>query len=301
MLRQPFQKGTQGFDWYYFLSPDEAEIRELAQRFQLNDLYIQDILQAEHLPKVEPVGDGNDTFIIIRVLDPELQGRDFTSIPDFTRKLTLFLRENTLISVQRASFDWLDAFIQKPKNPPGNVSQLVCLLLKQGFRSFEPLLTSLSSDLDFFEQKLFENHRFPPFAKSLYNLRRKSTLIKRLFSLSGELVEFLEEKEKDEPLARDAVDMFQRLSTQVDDIHERAAALINMNLSINSQRSNEVMRFLTIYSAFFMPLTFLVGVYGMNFSMMPELSWRWGYYACWGLMLGLAGFHFWWFRRKRWL
>jgi magnesium transporter len=61
------------------------------------------------------------------------------------------------------------------------------------------------------------------------------------------------------------------------------------------------MRFLTLYSAFFMPLTFLVGIYGMNFRWMPELDWTWGYLACWVLMLGIAGFHWWWFRRKKWL
>ena len=61
------------------------------------------------------------------------------------------------------------------------------------------------------------------------------------------------------------------------------------------------MRFLTIYSAFFMPLTFIVGVYGMNFSNMPEIVWEWGYVVCWVLMLILSVIHFIWFRNKKWL
>jgi magnesium transporter len=298
-----FPLGKRSFEWINFQEPNETELEKLAQDLKILPIYIQDIMQAEHLPKVEPIGEEGCFFLIARVLDPALKNKEFNSIQEATRKLAIFYQPDQVISIQRSPFPWLDEMIGKAGSLPSDLNsfQLVCKLLKQTFRSYEPLLFKLVSDLDFFEGKLFENERFPPFAKSLYAIRRKASILKRLFTVSSPLMEFLQSLSNSEPLAQDAMDMFNRIVTLVEDVNERASNLINLNLSISSQRSNEVMRFLTIYSAFFMPLTFLVGVYGMNFRIMPELDWAWGYGFCWALMLGMAGFHFWWFRRKNWL
>lgn len=301
MKTQIFFKETHGFDWINFLEPSEEELNQLSMDFQILPLYIQDILQAEHLPKVETNEEENATFIIARVLDPKLEGKEFKNIPEMTRKLAIFIKDNQIVTIQRTRLEWMEGFIQKQKAATKSSFILICSLLKATFRSFEPLISRLNSDLDFFEQKLFENERFPPFAKSLYSLRRKASLLKRLFELSNDLTDYIQDNGQSEPVAQDAFDMFNRISTQLEDLNERSSGLINMNLAISSQRSNEVMRFLTIYSAFFMPLTFLVGIYGMNFEFMPELNWKWGYIGCWILMLFLAGFHYWWFRKKRWL
>ncbi len=291
------------FEWIHYSEPTEAELFSLSEDLGLSQLYIQDVLQAEHLPKVEPIGNENCYFLIARTLDPSLGKREFNGIPEVTRKVAIFLEPSRLVTIQRASSPWLTDLITKAPGFPQNLSafQVVTKILKETFRSFEPLLLDLGSDLEFFEGKLFENERFPPFAKGLYAIRRKASVLKRLFLVSVPLVEFIEEYGPPDPVAQDALDMYKRIHTLVEEINERAAGLINLNLSISSQRSNEVMRFLTLYSAFFMPLTFLVGIYGMNFRWMPELDWTWGYLACWVLMLGIAGFHWWWFRRKKWL
>jgi magnesium transporter len=138
-------------------------------------------------------------------------------------------------------------------------------------------------------------------ARSLYGLRRKSSILKQLFTVSDPLAEFLATEVPGDPIAQDALDMYQRIKTLADDLNERVTGLINLNLAIAGQRNNDVMRFLTVYSAFFMPLTFLVGVYGMNFKFMPELDKPWAYTLIWIVMLCITGLHFWWFRRKRWL
>ena len=298
-----FSKEERSFEWLNFFQPDDKELKTLAENLDILPIYIQDILQSEHLPKVEQVGDSNCFFIIARVLDPEMEKKDFNLIHEATRKLAIFLKDDQVISIERGTFKWLEDMtaLGKSDQSYGSAFQLVCKLLKQSFRSFEPLILKLGSDLDFFEGKMFENERFPPFAKSLYSIRRKAGLLKRLFSVSLPLVDFLNGRNVGDPIAQDAIDMFKRIETKIEDVNERAVGLINLNLSISSQRSNEVMRFLTIYSAFFMPLTFLVGIYGMNFKFMPELQWKTGYLICWGLMIVIAGFHFIWFRRKKWL
>ena len=275
----------------------------MAENLNISQMYIQDILQSEHLPKVEQVGNENCYFLIARVLDQDLGGKDFKLMHEATRKLAIFFKEDQVITIERGTFNWLEEMTSKAggDNSYSSAFQLVCRLLKQSFRSFEPLILRLGSDLDFYEGKLFDNEKFPPFAKSLYAVRRKAAILKRLFTVSTVLLDFLEDHAKSDPIAQDAIDMYRRIETMIEDVNERSVSLINLNLSVSSQRSNEVMRFLTIYSAFFMPLTFLVGVYGMNFQFMPEINWRWGYAFCWFLMIGMAGFHFWWFRRKNWL
>jgi magnesium transporter len=88
--------------------------------------------------------------------------------------------------------------------------------------------------------------------------------------------------------------MFDALS---DNIHQ----LLNIYFSASSQRTNETMRILTIFSVFFMPLTFIVGIYGMNFEFMPELGWKMGYPGVMGLMAVVTLLIYIWFKRKRWL
>jgi magnesium transporter len=87
----------------------------------------------------------------------------------------------------------------------------------------------------------------------------------------------------------------------VETFRDIIAGMLDLYLSSISNRMNEVMKLLTIIATIFIPLTFIAGVYGMNFEYMPELRWRWSYFVLWGLMLGLAGGMFFFFRRKKWL
>ena len=86
---------------------------------------------------------------------------------------------------------------------------------------------------------------------------------------------------------------------QLDEVLEDAQSILNTHISLTAQKNNDVMKVLTVFSAFFLPLTFIVGVYGMNFSYMPELNWPWGYYATWGVMIGISVVIFLWFKRKK--
>ena len=297
-----FNNGERSFEWINFFQPSGEELRLLAENLNILPIYIQDVLQTEHLPKVEQIGSGNCYFLIARVLDPDLGGKNFKKQHEATRKLAIFFKDNQVITIERGTFNWMEEMTSKAKTDLSysNSFQLVCKLLKQTFKSYDPLILRLGADLDFYESKLFDTEKFPPFARSLYNIRRKAAILKRLFTVSITLKDFLSDYANADPVAQDAIDMFKRIENKIEDLNERSVSLINLNLSVASQRNNEVMRFLTIYSAFFMPLTFFVGIYGMNFDYMPELNWRWGYGFCWVIMIGLAGFHFWWFKKKNW-
>ena len=103
------------------------------------------------------------------------------------------------------------------------------------------------------------------------------------------------------PFIRDLQDHTTIVIETVESYMEMISNLIELYLSIGNNRLNEVMKILTIISTIFIPLTFLAGVYGMNFRYMPELEWRWGYFAVLLLMFLAAGVMVWFFRRKKWL
>ena len=84
-----------------------------------------------------------------------------------------------------------------------------------------------------------------------------------------------------------------------DEVLEDANNLLNSFHSVNAQKNNDVMKLLTVFSAFFLPLTFIAGIYGMNFEIMPELKWRMSYFATLGLMLLISVIIFLWFKRKK--
>jgi magnesium transporter len=97
------------------------------------------------------------------------------------------------------------------------------------------------------------------------------------------------------------LDNFIQIETGYDQINEQINNLLSLYLSISAQRTNEVIRVLTIFSVFFMPLTFIVGIYGMNFKVMPEIDWQYGYAYAIVLMVAITIAIYFWFKRKGWL
>ena len=108
-------------------------------------------------------------------------------------------------------------------------------------------------------------------------------------------------KNNDTGALQDTRDLHLKLLNIYDQIHEDVSNLVNFYLSISAQKTNEVIKVLTILSVFFMPLTFIAGIYGMNFEYMPELKVRWGYPILLIIMILLSGLIYLWFKKKKWL
>jgi magnesium transporter len=128
-------------------------------------------------------------------------------------------------------------------------------------------------------------------------------LLKRIILLLREpLMQFkIHSGNKHSRLMQDISDRQLELEIQYEQMQDELTQLLNLYISLSSQRTNDVMRILTIFSVFFLPLTFIVGVYGMNFDFMPELEWEYGYIGVWVLMLIVTLSVFIWFRKRRWL
>src|SRR3546814_7630519 len=116
--------------------------------------------------------------------------------------------------------------------------------------------------------------------------------------LSYEIIDNIDSTGESDVYTRDLRDLYIRTQTLFDNLSENTAQLLSVYFPIASQRTNEIMRVLTVFSVFFMPLTFIAGIYGMNFKFMPELTWLYGYPAVLLVMVGISTGIYFWFKRK---
>ena len=137
--------------------------------------------------------------------------------------------------------------------------------------------------------------------EDLYLIKRRISVRSKLLTLTGEVIQSIKVKSKDAIMHQDLKELRIKLMMLNDQTHENVTNLLNIYLSLSAQKTNEVMKVLTIFSVFFMPLTFIVGVYGMNFDFMPELRYKWSYPILLASMLLFSAIIYWWFKRRKWL
>ena len=167
--------------------------------------------------------------------------------------------------------------------------------------SYDKPAINLSNEVDIYEAKIFLKTLTPVMMEELYFIKRKAAISNKLLMLTGEVINSIRTSNSDLVALQDAKDLHVKLITIYDQIHDDVTNLLNIYLSLSAQKTNDVMKVLTIFSVFFMPLTFIVGIYGMNFDFMPELRVKWAYPAVLISMAIISLLIFWWFKRKKWL
>lgn len=288
------------FEWLDVYGPSEEELRQLADQYNLPEAAVIDCLQPEHLPKYELFDDYS--FIIVRFYDNECKPNG-DDIRQLTRKIAIFYNTEIIITIHRSKAELIenvanryckDVNMKRPFN-------LACKIVKRTFESFEEPVRQLNVSIDGYEERIFLKKRIPDLLRSMYDLKRKNQVFRRVSFVSKLVVDNMHVSHRKNSYYEDMRDYHLKLELAIDQIHEELNSLVNLYLSISSQRTNEVMRILTVFSAFFLPLTFIVGVYGMNFEYMPELAMPNGYPAVMVFMVLVVGFIWQWFKRKHWL
>ncbi|HEY1112259.1 MAG TPA: CorA family divalent cation transporter, partial [Chitinophagaceae bacterium] len=137
--------------------------------------------------------------------------------------------------------------------------------------------------------------------EALYFVKRQASIAHKTLMLMQEPINHVRTSPDTEAALQDVKDQHLKMLTLYGQAVEDVNNLMNMYMSFSAQRTNDVMKVLTMFSAFFLPLSFIVGIYGMNFEHMPELSRRWGYPAVLFFMLVVIVVIYSWFRRKKWL
>lgn len=287
-----------GFDWIDLTDPTAEELTAIAERYNLHPQQIEDCLQPGHLPKYEQTNDY--LFIIFRIhVDNELSEAD--NVRELTNKVAIFCSDSFLITIHRQEHGIIHNLAKQMHTKPcGESRELLNLLLFACLATYEKPLDKLSRSVDYFEEIVFLRPKKAPLLKGLYYVRRKTELIKRILILSFEIIDAID-SEQGNVNTRDLRDQYVKLRHMFDALDENIHQLLSIYFSASSQRTNETMRVLTIFSVFFMPLTFIVGVYGMNFHYMPELTWKLGYPGVMILMALVTLLIYLWFRKKNWL
>jgi len=282
-------------------------LTDLAHTFTLHPLLLEDVVNVPHRPKLDFYPD--HLLIVMQMVHPKSTGSGVAG-----EQVSFVLGQGFLITFQEdPRWDSFEPVRDRIRRSAGIIRHqgadyLAYALIDTIVDSFFPLLEDIGDQLEDLEDEVVINPSRSTVAK-IYRLRRGLTKLRRHIWPQRSVINSLIRDGGDlvSPEVRvylqDCYDHLVQAVDIVETYREMAASLMDVYLSSVSNRMNEVMKLLTVVSSIFIPLTFIAGVYGMNFTHMPELQWTWGYAACLGTMATMAialGLLFWrqgWFDR----
>jgi len=277
-------------------------VNHLRQEFKFHTLAAEDVLRVPQRPKLETYD--RHLFIVARMLrlqEPVL----------ITEQVSFFLFENTLLTFQEHAGDVWDPIRQRLQKSGSrlrtlDVSYLLYALLDAVVDHCFPILENYGDQLVDLEEEIAANPT-PLAQRRLHGLKRELATLRRVIWPLREVLNALcrEDTEGIAPgvktYLRDVADHTIQVMDIVDSCREMAASLNDLYMSAVSNRMNEVMKVLTIMASFFIPITFVAGVYGMNFEPFPGLHWKYGYAVFWVICLAITFSLAVFFVRKGWI
>ncbi len=306
MLRCIYESPAPSFRWLDLVEPTRADLDAIARDYGLASTAVQDCLDPEHLPKFERFE--TTSFAIFRAADERAEPTADT-IQAFTRKVAVFWGGEFLITIHRKEQPYLTAVIERwqsravrQEDPRTCLAELLADIANAVVLSYEPPLVDAETRVDAFESQLLGDHDVGVLLRDMYLIKRRVTLAKRLLWRTISIATRLPGAgDRTGPLMQDLRENAESMHFYADELLEDITNLLNMQLALASHRTNEVVQVLTIFSAFFLPLTFIVGIYGMNFERMPEISHPLGYPVVWIVMVAVSAAIWSWFRRRGWM
>jgi len=301
MIKTFADKSSHPFEWLDVTNPSMDELREIARKYNLHESSVNDCLQPDHLPKYEIVGNEGDIFIILR-----LHSSDLTSQADTVRELTdqisIFVKEERIITIHKNEWTQADKIKEEYMSSEDckSAHHILNEIIKTGLATYDDHASRLNREIEFFETNMFLKNRKKSLLEDMYYLKRKVDVTRRILILTFEIVDKID-NQPGNTYTRDTRDLYVKLHSIYDSLFENTNQLLSIYFSLSSQRTNEIIRVLTIFSVFFMPLTFIVGIYGMNFEFMPELKLKYGYPGVMILMGVITGCIYYWFKKREWL
>jgi magnesium transporter len=280
------------FVWIDFCQPEADSLDAIASEYQLDYFQIKDSLEQGHLPKFEKLPTYN--FLILRAFTSPIDQRA-TTINEISNKIAFFYNGSKLITIHRSPFP----FLETPPKKNGHPEDILLYIIHKMVETYQEPLNELDEKIIDIEKTIFLADYSKVSLEDLYFLKAKTRITKKLLQIFQHVIQQLEVSEPSKTALQDIKDKLLSLILSYDEVLENANNLLNTYLSVNAQKSNDVMKLLTIFSAFFLPLTFVAGIYGMNFEHMPELQWPSGYFLTLGVMLLIAVIIYVWFKRKR--
>jgi magnesium transporter len=285
-------KTYRNFEWIDLEKPVQEELKTLTLPFHIDYNLLEDILEHGHLPKLEKVNEY--TFIILRAYSANFTD-NVTTVGELTNKIAFFINNDRLITIHRAEFDFL-------KNRPDDCidsESLMLNIINEMLLTFNEPLQIQSEKMDEFEKEIFLKNGNTFSIESVYFHKTKARISKKVLQLTQNVLNQISVKPESNSDLQDLKETTLNYLLNYDEVLEDANTILNTYLSVTAKKSNDVMKLLTIFSAFFLPLTFIVGIYGMNFEKMPELKWEYGYFITLGILLIISVTIYIWFKRRK--
>ena len=286
------EKKFESFKWIDIENPNKNELGKITSQYHLNYYLIKDSLERGHLPKYEKTY--KIDFFIFRAYTSNVS-LNIDEVGEMSNKIAFFILEDTLLTIHRTHFNFLNIHEEKHIK----VQELFLRIVGSMVETFSKPTQDLSSKISQIEKTIFLNDYRKILLEELYFIKSQSRILKKVLHITQNVVEQVSEKFNQFHQYQDIKDQLLNLLTINEESVENSNQLMTTYLSISDQKNNEVVRLLTIFSAFFLPLTFIAGVYGMNFDLIPELRWKYGYLFSLILMLLVVILIYLWFRRKK--
>ena len=268
------------------------DLEKISKEHGLNYYLIKDSLEKGHLPKYEKTYKVD--FYIFRAYTSDIK-LHIDEVGEMSNKIAFFLFENKLITIHRAHFNFLRIHEEKHIK----LNELFLRIVKMMLETFQKPTMELSQQISEIERTIFLRDHRKVLIEELYYIKSQSRILKKVLHITQSVIDHASPSLSTSSQYQDIKDELLNLITYNDESVENSTQLMATYLSISDQKNNEVVRLLTIFSAFFLPLTFIVGLYGMNFEIMPEIKWKFGYLYSVILMIIVVIVIYLWFRRKR--
>lgn len=286
--------------WYWIdiENPSEDQEKALVDIFGFHKLAIEDSLQIHHRPKLDYYD--NYAFFIFNALNNETL---------LSENVGIFISERFIVSVHRENCNEIDEAWDKFIYSEGKLNKgpvyIKYLILDKIVDELFPAIQEIEDKLNSIDNNEHKKsvHEIIDEIFSIRNdlikLRRLVTSMRDLLyrMLNSQRLSWIREQKI---YFGDIYDHLLKLSDMIEESREITADIRDNYISTNSNKMNINMMVLTVISTIFIPLTFIVGVYGMNFENMPELKWKYGYFMIWIIMVIIGVFMFLWFKRKGW-
>ena len=283
---------------------DIETLEKLGDCFGLHPLTLEDILNTDQRPKIEDYGEY--IFIVLKMLYTDNKAGVILA-----EQVSLILGQNFVISFQEQEGDIFNPVRERIRNGKGRIRKmgadyLVYSLLDSIVDNYFIILEKLGEKIEFLEEKLIINP-VPETINMIHKLKREMIFLRRSVWPLREVIGSIERgessliKDSTRIYLRDVYDHTIQVIDTIETFRDILSGMLDIYLSSVSNRMNAVMKVLTIIATIFMPLTFIAGIYGMNFKYMPELEWRLGYPVILLFMVSIGVLMLVSFRKKKWL
>ncbi len=279
-------------------------IEAIGKHFGLHPLVLEDIVNTGQRPKMEDFGDY--IFVVLKMIYYDEKEDEIK-----TKQVSLIISKNFVISFQERKGDVFNPIRERIGGSKGRIRKmgadyLAYALIDSVIDNYFVILEKVGEKLEGMEEDLVTNPT-PETLQAIHSLKREMIFLRKSVWPLREVIGGLERgesklvQESTQIYFRDVYDHTIQVMDAIETSRDMLSGMLDIYLSSVSNRMNEVMKVLTITATIFIPLTFIAGIYGMNFQYMPELGWHWGYFA--GLLvMGIIGISMLvYFKRKKWL